>query len=86
MNAAENYPNLLRVSQELAQCKHPYKVAEALVSMLEADTAQAQLGQDVTEFRRRFARLTPENQQIVSDRIAALYAIQQAEARKEATV
>lgn len=76
----KNYPNLLRVSRELVQCKHPYKVAEALVSMLKGDEAQTQLEQDVAEFRRRFARLTPENQQIVSDRIAALYAIQQAEA------
>lgn len=49
------------------------------------NAAQTQLEQDVMEFRRRFAHLTPENQQIVSDKIAALYATQQIETRKEAT-
>lgn len=37
MNTAENYPNLLRVARELAQCKRPRRVADMLVSMLEAD-------------------------------------------------
>lgn len=33
----KNYPNLLRVARELAQCKYPRKAANMLLSMLEAD-------------------------------------------------
>ena len=29
------YPNLLRVAKELTRCKHPYKVAGALLSVIE---------------------------------------------------
>lgn len=27
------YPNLLRVAKELTRCKHPYKVADAILSV-----------------------------------------------------
>ena len=37
MNIAEKYPNLLRVDRELAQCKHPRKAADMLVSFLKTD-------------------------------------------------
>lgn len=35
--ARAKYPNLWRVAQELARCKHPDKVADALFAMLAAD-------------------------------------------------
>ena len=37
MNTTENYPNLLRVARELAQCKHPRKAANMLVYLVMAD-------------------------------------------------
>lgn len=49
MNTTENYPNLLRVARELAQCKHPRKAADMLVSMLETDAGLAQAAREAGE-------------------------------------